>query len=177
MDILKFAEKAMSMDDDTWAKHSSPWSVYSRFSILPLLTSALASREWLGWYALIPTFLVLSWIWLNPRVFPAPTSTNNWASMGTFGERIYLNRNKEDLIPKHHLTMCKILMLLQLLGLPVWLYGIYTLQIESMLFGTLWLMATKAWFVDRMVWIYQDVKNLDPTYQSWLQIPTNKNQY
>ncbi|NOH24914.1 DUF6653 family protein [Vibrio europaeus] len=177
MDILKFAEKAMSMDDDTWAKHSSPWSVYSRFSILPMLTSALASREWLGWYALIPTFLVLSWIWLNPRVFPAPTSTNNWASMGTFGERIYLNRNKEDLIPKHHLTMCKILMLLQLLGLPVWLYGIYTLQIESMLFGTLWLMATKAWFVDRMVWIYQDVKNLDPTYQSWLQIPTNKNQY
>lgn len=169
MDILKFAEKAMSMDDSAWAKHSSPWSVYSRFSILPLLTSAIASREWLGWYALIPTLVVLAWVWLNPRIFPAPNSTNNWASMGTFGERIYLNRNKEDLIPKHHLIMCKILMLLQLLGLPVWLYGVYSLQIESMVFGTLWLMATKAWFVDRMVWIYQDVKDLNPIYQSWLR--------
>ncbi|MEZ8098908.1 DUF6653 family protein [Vibrio bivalvicida] len=169
MDILKFAEKAMSMNDSAWAKHSSPWSVYSRFTILPLLTLALASRDWLGWYSLIPTLLVLTWVWLNPRLFPAPESTNNWASMGTFGERIYLNRSKEAIIPQHHLSMCNLLMILQILGLPVWVYGVYSLHIESMLFGMLWLMATKAWFVDRMVWIYQDTKDLNPVYQSWFK--------
>jgi len=169
MDILKFAEKTMSMDDSAWEKHSSPWSVYSRFTILPLLTLALASRDWLGWYSLIPTLLVLAWIWLNPRIFPAPTSTNNWASMGTFGERVYLNRSKEAIIPKHHLSMCNLLMVLQILGVPVWVYGVYSLNIEPMLFGMFWLMATKAWFVDRMVWIYQDTKELNSVYQSWFK--------
>ncbi|QTH73717.1 hypothetical protein [Pseudoalteromonas xiamenensis] len=30
-------------------------------------------------------------------------------------------------------------------------------------------MDENTWFVDRMVWIYQDVKDLNPTYQSWLR--------
>ena len=27
----------------------------------------------------------------------------------------------------------------------------------------------KAWFVDRMVWIYHDTKDSDPTFASWLK--------
>ncbi|WP_353505402.1 DUF6653 family protein [Vibrio sp. SCSIO 43135] len=160
----------MSMDECAWQRHSSPLSVYSRFSILPLLSAALAFRDSLGWWTLPALIVVILWIWLNPRIFPAPRKTNNWASMGTFGERIYLNRHKEDLIPPHHLRMCRNIMVLQVLGVPFWCFSLYTLSYDSIILSTLWMMFTKVWFVDRMVWVYQDVKDLNPVYQSWLRL-------
>ena len=168
MDLLKFSERLMSMDDATWQRHSSPWSVYSRFTALPFISLAFYSREFLGTYALIPILLSVIWVWLNPRLFNAPASTYNWASMGTFGERIYLNRKKVRL-PSHHTNACQVLLVLQVLGLPIWLYGLYSLHIWPLVFGVAWLMVTKAWFVDRMVWLYLEMKDSDPVYQSWLK--------
>ncbi|WP_462172001.1 DUF6653 family protein [Pseudoalteromonas xiamenensis] len=169
MDILKTTEKLMSMDENTWARHSNPLSVYTRFSILPLFSLVFASIDVLGWWTVAALLLVSIWTWLNPRIFPAPTNTDNWASMGTFGERIYLNRHKENLIPRHHLRMCQIIMTLHLLGIPFWVSSLVTMKYSLVVLSTLWLMFTKTWFVDRMVWIYQDVKDLNPTYQSWLR--------
>ncbi len=169
MDILKVSERLMSMDESSWQRHSNPLSVYSRFSILPLFTVTIAVREYLGWWTLAAVLLVSLWTWLNPRLFSAPKTTNNWASMGTFGERIYLNRRGENLIPGHHLRMCRWIIGLQFLGLPFWLYSLYSMSYPLMLLSTLWLMMTKVWFVDRMVWLYQDVKDRDPVYLSWLK--------
>jgi hypothetical protein len=168
MDLLKFSEKLMSMDEKSWQRHASPYSVYSRFTTLPLISFAFWSRSIWDIYALIPIFISFVWVWLNPRIFSAPLNTHNWASMGTFGERIYLNR-KVEAIPEHHLSVCNVLMALQLIGLPLWLYGVYTLDVWAIAFGTSWLMITKAWFVDRMVWLYLDLKDSNPRYQSWLK--------
>ncbi|WP_394240971.1 DUF6653 family protein [Vibrio astriarenae] len=167
MDILKAAERLMSMDEEAWQRHSSPLSVYSRFSILPMFTFVIGIREHLGWWTLLPFGVVVLWTWLNPRLFSAPTTTNNWASMGTFGERVYLNRKNESLIPKHHLKVAKGIILLQLVGLPFWFYSLYLNSPVLMIISTMYLMFTKAWFVDRMVWLYKDVKELNPAYQSW----------
>jgi len=167
MDLLKFSEKLMSMNEETWQRHSNPLSVYSRFTALPLISLAFWSREIIELYALIPIFLSVVWVWLNPRLFGAPASTNNWASMGTFGERIYLNR-KNKAISEHHARACRVLLVLQVAGLPIWLYGLYSLHLWPLLLGIIWLMVTKAWFVDRMVWIYLDMKDESPIYQSWL---------
>ncbi|QIA64937.1 hypothetical protein GT360_15330 [Vibrio astriarenae] len=167
MDILKAAEKLMSMDESAWQRHSSPLSVYSRFSILPMFTFVIGIREHLGWWTLLLFGVVVLWTWLNPRLFSAPTTTNNWASMGTFGERVYLNQKNESLIPKHHLKTAKGIILLQLVGLPFWFYSLYSIDTLLMMISTLYLMFTKAWFVDRMVWLYKDVKDLNPIYQSW----------
>ncbi len=168
MDLFKLLEKTMSMDDRSWAKHASPWSVYTRFTLLPLLSLAIWSREWLGIYAMIPIILTLLWIWLNPRAFPPPKHTNNWASMGTFGERIYLNRRSEP-IPPHHRALCRALPMLSALGLPFWLYGLYSLNIWALALGNLWIIVFKAWFVDRMVWLYLDMKESSPVYKAWLK--------
>lgn len=170
MDILKVSERLMSMDESSWQRHSNPLSVYSRFSILPLFTVAIALREYLGWWTLAVVLLVSFWIWLNPRLFSAPETTNNWASMGTFGERIYLNCRNESFIPKHHLRMCRWIIILQISGLPFWFYSLYSMNYPLMILSTLWLMMTKVWFVDRMVWLYQDVKDRDPVYLSWLKL-------
>jgi hypothetical protein len=63
------------------------------------------------------------WIRLNPRAFAVPHQTNNWASMGTFGERIYLNREINP-IPKHHILPTTTLQIMAGLGLPIFIYGL-----------------------------------------------------
>jgi len=158
LDFVHWAEKLMAMDDTAWQRHANPWSVYSRFSILPLLSLAFYSRVWLGVYAVIPIALVSLWAWLNPRLFPAPKSTDNWASMGTLGERFYLARRLQP-IPTHHQRAARLLQLLSACGLPFFIYGLYSLNVWVLLLGNLWVMAFKAWFVDRMVWLYRDMSN------------------
>lgn len=155
MDIIKWTEKLMSMDEESWQRHANPWSVYSRFTTLPLLSLAFYSREWIGIYSFIPVVLALVWIWLNPRLFPPPSSTDNWASMATFGERLYLNRQHVP-IPVHHQRFCVVLQTLSVIGLPFLIYGFYSLNIWLLLASNIWMMVFKAWFVDRMVWLYLD---------------------
>ncbi|MEC9411852.1 MAG: DUF6653 family protein [Pseudomonadota bacterium] len=165
MDIIKWAEKLMSMDEKSWQRHANPWSVYSRFTTLPLLSLAFYSREWMGIYSLIPIVLALVWIWLNPRLFNVPSSTDNWASMGTFGERLYLNR-KNIPIPVHHQQVCMLLQTLSALGIPFFIYSLYSLNVGLLIASNIWIMVFKAWFVDRMVWLYREMKNSDSKYAS-----------
>lgn len=166
--FIKFSEKLMGMNELTWQKHSNPWSVYTRFSVMPILSLAFWSRDWIGWYSIFPVFISFLWAWLNPRVFGIPETTNNWASMGTFGERIYLNR-KSAPIPDHHVRPTNVLLMLTFLGLPIFIWGIYDLNIWALILGNVWVMAFKAWLVDRMVWLYLDMKETNPEYKNWLK--------
>ena len=158
----------MSMDERVWMRHASPWSVWTRFSILPLLSVAIWSRVWWGGWALLPTGRMLLWTWLNPRAFPAPSRTDTWASKGTFGERVFLERRKTD-VPRHHLAAANVLSLLTFLGLFPWGYGLWVLDMGMVISGLSVMILSKAWFLDRMVWIYEDLKHLDPQYASWLR--------
>ena len=69
MDIFKASERLMGLDDAEWAHHAAPWSVYTRFTILPLIVCATWMREPLGWWIILPIMAVVVWIWANPRVF------------------------------------------------------------------------------------------------------------
>jgi len=161
MNMTQFSEKLMLMDDESWERHANPWSVYTRFTILPLMSLAFFSREWLGYYAVIPIGMSFIWIWLNPRMFGVPSHTDNWASMGTFGERLYLNR-KVTPIPEHHILPSMLLQIMAVLGLPVFIYGLSSLNIWALVLGNMWIMVFKAWFVDRMVWLFKDMNDSTP---------------
>ncbi|NEO26922.1 MAG: hypothetical protein F6K03_08510, partial [Kamptonema sp. SIO4C4] len=139
----------------------------TRFTVLPLLIVAVWSRVWLGWGAIAPVLLVLLWTWVNPRLFPKPQSTRNWASKAVLGERVWINRNKVA-VPEHHQTVPTILNLISGLGLPFLIWGLYHLSIWPTLLGTVLVYLGKIWFVDRMVWLYHDMQNATPEYQSWL---------
>ncbi len=160
MDITRFAEKLMSMNDESWQRHSNPWSVYTRFTILPLMSLAFWSREWLGCFSLVPILMSFIWVWINPRLFNVPSNTHNWASMGTFGERLYLARNTKP-IPEHHVKPAIVLQVMSGLGLPIFIYGLYSLNIWLVVLGNMWIMLFKAWFVDRMVWLFKDMSEGD----------------
>ena len=155
-DVFSLSERLMGMDEAAWARHANPASVWSRFSVMPLLTLALLSRIWLGWFCLGPVALVVCWTIWNPRAFGPPASTDSWASKGTFGERLFLQRATLE-IPAHHLVWARALTALSALGVVPWIYGIWRVELWPILTGLTLIMGAKAWFVDRMVWLHQDM--------------------
>ncbi|WP_294226162.1 DUF6653 family protein [uncultured Shimia sp.] len=165
-DIFAHSERMMAMDEAAWARHANPLSVYSRMSILPLMTIAVFSRVWLGWGAVLPVGLVILWTWWNPRAFAPPKTTNSWAAHGTFGERVFLNR-KAVSIPSHHTRWAIALGVVSGVGMVPWIWGLWQLDLGMTLFGLSLMIGGKLWFVDRMVWLYQDMKDAHPDYTAW----------
>lgn len=156
MDIFAASERFMRMDDETWARHANPLSVWSRFSCFPLIALAVWSRVWLGWWSLIPIALVIAWTFLNPRLFPPPKSTDNWASHVVMGERLFLNR-KTNPVPAHHLRWANFLTAVSIFGAGILVYGLWALDFWAMMCGMVTSMGAKTWFGDRMAWLYQDM--------------------
>ena len=167
-DIFNAAERGMGMSSDVWERHANPWSVWTRFTCLPLLVLAIWSRVWLGWWSLAPIALACLWIWLNPRVFPPPKSTDNWASKGVMGERVFLNRGNVP-VPDHHRRWAIALGALSTTGLPPLVWGLWSLDATMTLLGLVLLVLPKVWFVDRMVWLFEDTRTINPEYQGWLR--------
>lgn len=159
---------AFGMSDETWARHANPWSVYTRIATVPFVILAFWSRAWIGWWSLLPIGLLLAWLWYNPRAFPPPRSTDNWASKAVLGERVWLNRGNVP-IPAHHARTTQLLSVAGTIGVPIFIYGIVTLEIWPTLLGMAITVLAKLWFIDRMVWLYEDMKDATPTYRAWLR--------
>ncbi len=167
MTLERKIARAFAMSDEVWALHTSPWSVWTRFTVLPLLVLAIWSRIWIGWWAVLPTAAAILWVWLNPRLFPKPRSTNNWASKAVMGERVWLNRDRVP-VPGHHRAAPHLLNSISALGVIFLIWGVIVLAIWPTLFGAALVYSGKLWFLDRMVWLYEDMKNADAHYRNWL---------
>jgi hypothetical protein len=156
-----------ALDDETWLRHANPWSVLLRTTALPLLVVACWSRLWLGWYALVPLAVALLWTWYNPRIFPAPASFDHWASKAVFGERVWLNRDTIP-VPAHHRTAPNILSAVSGTGMLFVFWGVLVFDLWPVLFGMALVYAGKLWFLDRMAWLYGDMKDATEEYRSWV---------
>ena len=146
--------RAMGMTDAVWRRHANPWSVWSRFTCLPLLVLAIWSWGWIGAWALGPIVAAVLWTYLNPRVFPEPPHFDSWASLGVMGERIHIYRPKE--VAPHHSAPLKWLTWGPLIGVFPLIYGLVMRDLWVASFGTVLTMLLKMWFVDRMVWIARE---------------------
>ena len=166
---MTFEQKVASvfrLDDENWMRHANPASVWTRFTVLPLLMLAFWSRAWLGWCAMIPVALAVAWTFLNPVVFPRASTTDNWASKGVLGERVWANRDNVP-VPEHHRRVPNLLNALAGIGMVLIIWGVIALSIWPTITGTAIAFAFKVWYVDRMVWLYEDMKHL-PEYGEWL---------
>ena len=141
------------MSDETWEKHANPWSVWTRFTALPVLVASIWSRAWIGPWAWGLTVLAIFWVWINPRMFSKPVSTDNWASKAVLGERVWINR-KQIAAPKHHRLVPNLLSGVSGLGLLFLIWGLWGLEIWPTALGAILIYAGKVWFLDRMVWLY-----------------------
>ncbi|MEO3428520.1 DUF6653 family protein [Pelagibius sp. CAU 1746] len=160
--------RLFAMDEATWARHANSWSVWTRITTLPLLLAAIWSHAVLAWGALLPVAGAAAWIWLNPRVFSPPRSTDSWASRATFGERLWLER-KSRAIPRRHRQAPRVLGVLSGLGFLLALAGAVALAFWPMLAGLILCLLAKLWFCDRMVWLYEDMAGADSSLREWVK--------
>jgi hypothetical protein len=118
--------RLFGLQGDTWLRHANPVSVWTRYAVLPLLAASIWSRDWIGWWSLIPIAFVLVFMVVNPLLFPAPTSTRNWASKAVFGERIWADRNKLEIPPQFSSTrVANVTYVFQTVGLVALVYGLW----------------------------------------------------
>lgn len=155
------------MDDATWARHANPWSVVTRATVLPMFIIAIWSRLWIGSWSLLLVAIAVGWTWLNPRLFSQPQSTDNWASKSVLGERVWLNRQTVP-VPQHHRVFPNLLNGIAFVGILFVVWGLIKLAAWPTVFGLALTYVGKFWFLDRMVWLYSEMKDANRDYQSWL---------
>lgn len=156
MTLERRIASAFRMTDGTWARHASPWSVWTRATALPLLALAVWSRAWIGSRAWAPVGLALLWTWLNPRLFPPPRSLESWASKAVLGERFWLARDARP-VPARHRRVPHLLSAVAGLGALAVAWGLWRLEPAPVVGGTAVVLLGKFWFLDRMVWLREDM--------------------
>lgn len=164
MTLERSIARAFALDDETWLRHANPWSVTLRNTVLPLLVLAFWSRLWIGWWAVLPVALALLWTWFNPRIFPAPSSLDHWASKAVMGERVWLNRDVVS-VPVHHRTVPNILSVVSGIGMLFVFWGVLMFEFWPTILGMALVYAGKLWFLDRMAWLWEDMKGV-PEYST-----------
>jgi len=154
------------MKEELWVRHSNPWSLWTRDTVLPIIILSGWSRLWLSWWALVPVSIAALWVWINPCFFSIPTSTDNWASKAVLGKRVWLGR-KAIPVPKHHHMIVHLLRSVTWLGVLCMITGVIYYAAWPTLLGMSLFYAGKLWYLDRMVWLYEEMQN-HPEYSPWL---------
>ena len=164
--IFQFIAVLFRMDERVWERHANPWSVWSRFATFPLLMLALWSAHWIGWYCLIPITLIAVWLWLNPRIFPPPQSTQSWASRAVLGERVFLLRFMRP-VPVEHTNVVTLLGTASAIGGLLTAAGLIAGEPFTFVAGGIAVIVFKLWFCDRMVWLFDEMSEHVAEYRAW----------
>jgi uncharacterized protein DUF6653 len=159
--------RLFGLEGDRWMRHANPLSVWTRFSCLSLIALAIWSREWLGWFAVIPLVLSVGWVFLNPLFFDDPRSTRNWASRGVLGERIWADRDAVDVPGQFRSRVPAIANAFSAIGLILLAYGLVVLSVLPAIAGLLMVAGGKAWYIDRMALLFDHMKERRLEYARW----------
>ena len=154
--------RAFGLDAAGWARHANPWSVYTRIPVPVLLAAAVWTRAWLGWWCLLPVAAVCVWAAVNPRAFPPPADLDAWASRGVLGETFWNDRRATP-VPVRHRVAPWVLTAVNTAGLPLIVWGLVAPDFWILATGLVVQSAGKLWFIDRMVWLYDDMVALGHT--------------
>jgi len=158
---------AKLLDDETWMRHANPWSVRTRYAAFPVLLAAVWSHHAIGWWALAPTALAVTFLRVNPWLFPRPCSTRNWASMAVLGERVWLAQDRRFL-PEQDRTIWLLMIAASAVSLPALSWGLYAADLPLTLLAMVAILIGKTWFNDRMVWLFSVMKERNAEYAAWL---------
>jgi hypothetical protein len=160
--------RLFGLTGDGWMRHANPWSVWTRFAVLPLLALTAWSRVWIGWWAVLAAAVVVVFLLLNPLLFPPPRSTRSWASKAVFGERVWGERSTRTLPEQFRTSRVPALTAVgQLVALAVLVVGLVRLDLLLTVSGLLLCQCAKAWYLDRAVLLFEDEKTRDPAVAAW----------
>jgi hypothetical protein len=156
------------MDEAAWERHANPWSVWTRIATWPFVMLVLWSFHWWGAWSLLPLGVLAGWLWLNPRAFPPPSSTKTWAARAVMGERVYILNDLHP-IPVYHRNAATLLSVGSAVGALLLGAGLLAAEPTAFLVGGLAVFLCKLWFIDRMVWLFDEMKEQVPDYAKWLR--------
>jgi hypothetical protein len=159
--------RAFGLEGDGWMRHANPVSVWTRFSVVSLIALAIWSREWLGWFCLVPLAAALVWMMVNPLFFGVPASTRNWASKAVLGERIWTERTSMDIPPQFRSHVPNLANAVSGLGVLLLAEGLVVEDGWMVGAGIVIVHLAKLWYLDRMVLLFDDVKQRDAEVASW----------
>ena len=157
MNAINIVRNMEVLTNIIWHKYTNPWSIWVRFFILPMLIISMWSRVWIGEWSLLLILFTFIWIWFNPRISPKKKVKNIWAMQAILGERIWLNRHN-NFIPEHHFFVITALQIIVIISFLTCLAGIIILNPWLTFFGLTITYLGMCWFLDRMVWLYNDDK-------------------
>ncbi|WP_276003204.1 DUF6653 family protein [Mycobacterium shimoidei] len=73
-----------------FARHSNPWSAWTRWATTPLVLVPVWTRRWSH------AALIGLWFAVNPVVFPEPANNRNWATRAMLGEEAWITNRPKD---------------------------------------------------------------------------------
>lgn len=164
--FFQFLAAVMQMDERVWERHANPWSVWSRLATFPFLMLAIWSWHWIGWACLVPVALLALWLWLNPRIFSPPASTQSWASRAVLGERVFLLRMMHP-VPMEHTNVATLLGVATSVSGFLMAAGFLAAEPFTYVASGIALIVFKLWFCDRMVWLFDEMSEDIPEYRGW----------
>lgn len=71
-------------------------------------------------------------------------------------------------IPKYHILLPNIITVIGFIGVALFVYGLVVLHLWITVLGGVVMIISKLWYADRVVWLYEDMKDATPEYRSWL---------
>ena len=85
-----------------------------------------------------------------------------------FGEHIWSDRDTVEL-PRQFLTskVPAVTTAIQVAGVALLAYGLVRLDLLAVVAGLVLAQTAKAWYLDRMVLLFEDMKGRHPEYASW----------
>ncbi|MFD0773414.1 DUF6653 family protein [Streptomonospora algeriensis] len=73
-----------------FARHSNPWSAWTRWAATPLVLVPVWTRDWRH------AALVAGWMALNPVLFPEPADDSAWSTRAMLGEEQWITDGPHD---------------------------------------------------------------------------------
>ena len=105
---------------------------------------------------------------VNPLLFRESGSTRNWASESVFGEHIWSDRDTVELPRQFQdAKVPAVATAIQVAGVALLAYGLIELDLLTVVAGLVLTQTAKAWYLDRMVLLYEDMKARNPEYAAW----------
>jgi len=116
------------------------------------------TRKWIGAWCLAPGLLIFIWAHLYPLFLNRRISPPNWAARAMLGERIFLNRDKVEIPAAHNLPLHALLALIASTGVILIIWSVVFYSVWGVVLGLAMAGFGRGWFLDRMVWLYEDIR-------------------
>jgi hypothetical protein len=75
---------------NVFARHSNPWSAWTRWLSTPLVLVPVWTRRWSH------AAIVGAWMAANPVIFPKPADEHAWSTRAVLGEELWITERPRD---------------------------------------------------------------------------------